>query len=112
MSGDGQFVVYSTLDEDNRYALWLQRTGSREALQLIAPTTHPVSPGAISHDSNWIYYGETNPDQPLQGATVYRMPLFGGATRKVMEDAPLFAALSPDDQRLLFHRFKQSGVSK
>ena len=109
ISPDGQFVAYSTVDEDNRYALWLQRTGSRAALQLIPPTAQPVGPAAISHDSNWIYYGQANPDQPLKGSTIYRMPLIGGATRKVMEDVPVFAALSPDDQRLLLHRFKQSG---
>jgi Tol biopolymer transport system component/DNA-binding winged helix-turn-helix (wHTH) protein len=109
ISPDGQFVAYSTVDEDNRYALWVQRTGSRDALQLIAPRPHPVGAAAISHDSNWIYYGETNPDQPLTGNTIYRMPLFGGATRRVMEDIPVFAALSPDDQRLLLHRFKPAG---
>ena len=109
MSGDGQFVVYSTVDEDNRYALWLQRTGSREVLQLIPPSPRLVGPAAISHDGNWIYYGESSPDEPLKGITIYRMPLLGGASRKVLEAVHVFAALSPDDQRILLHRFKQSG---
>jgi Tol biopolymer transport system component/DNA-binding winged helix-turn-helix (wHTH) protein len=109
ISDDGQFVVYSTVDEDNRYALWLQRTGSREVLQLIPPSAHPVGPAAISHDGNWIYYGESNPDESLKGSTIYRMPLFGGAPRKVLEAVHLFSALSPDDHRMLLHRFKQSG---
>jgi Tol biopolymer transport system component len=108
MSPDGQFVAYSTVDEDNRHALWLQRTGGKTTLQLIPPSSQPVWPTAISHDSNWIYYGQANLDQPL-GNTIYRMPLFGGATRKVMDDVPVFAGLSPDDQRLLIHRFKPSG---
>ncbi|HJZ79735.1 MAG TPA: winged helix-turn-helix domain-containing protein, partial [Pyrinomonadaceae bacterium] len=109
ISDDGQFVVYSTVDEDNRYALWLQRTGSREVLQLIPPTTHPTGPAAISHDSNWIYYGESNPSEPLKEITIYRMPLFGGSPRKVLEGAHVFAALSPNGQRILLHRFKESG---
>jgi len=109
ISTDGQFVVYGTVDEDNRYALWLQRTSSREVLQLVPPTPHPVGPAAISHDSNWIYYGEGNPDEPFKGITIYRMPLFGGAPRKVLEGVHLFAALSPDDQRILLHRFKAAG---
>ncbi|HEU5239309.1 MAG TPA: winged helix-turn-helix domain-containing protein [Pyrinomonadaceae bacterium] len=109
MSDDGQFVVYSTVDEDNRYALWLQRTGSREVLQLIPPSARPVGPAAISHDGNWIYYGESSPDEPLKGITIYRMPLLGGTSRKVLEAVHVFAALSPDDQHILLHRFKQSG---
>ena len=109
ISPDGQFVAYATVDEDNRYTLWLQRTGSKEPLQLNQPTDHPVGPAAISHDSNWIYYGDVNPEQPLKGFTLYRMPLFGGAARKVMEDVHVFAAISPDDQRILLHRFKPTG---
>jgi len=68
ISAEGQFVVYGTVDGDNRYALWLQRTGSREVLQLVPPTAHPVGPAAISHDSNWIYYGESNPNDRLRGS--------------------------------------------
>src|SRR6185369_1473825 len=97
ISTDGQFVVYSTIDEDNRYALWLQRTGNREVLQLVAPTEHIVGPAAISHDGKWIYYGDASPDESTKGVTIYRMPLFGGAARKVLEGVHLFAALSPDD---------------
>lgn len=109
MSSDGQFVVYSTVDEDNRYALWLQRTGSREVLQLVSPTNQPLGPVAVSHDGNWIFYGESNPIETLSGVTLYRMPLFGGAPRKIMEGVQVFAALSPDDQRILLHRFKPTG---
>ena len=109
ISPDGQFVVYSTLDEDNRFALWLRRTASKEVLQLIPPTTRSTGPAAISHDGNWIYYGEANTDEPLKGFTIYRMPLFGGVARKIVEGVHVFAALSPDDQRILLHRFKDTG---
>jgi Tol biopolymer transport system component/DNA-binding winged helix-turn-helix (wHTH) protein len=109
ISADGQFVVYSTIDEDNRYALWLQHTGGKDVLQLVAPSDVGVSPAAISHDDNWIYYGESDPNQPAKGWRLLRMPLFGGTPRKIREEVHVFAALSPDDQRILLHRFKESG---
>jgi len=109
ISPDGQFVAYATVDVDNRYAIWLQRTGSRDSLQLMPATNHPLGPAGISHDGRWIYYAEANPEQPFKGNTLYRLPLFGGVARKVMEDVHVFAAISPDDQRLLLHRFKQTG---
>jgi hypothetical protein len=37
------------------------------------------------------------------------MPLLGGPPRKVIESVHVFAALSPDDQRILLHRFKDGG---
>ena len=109
ISSDGQFVVYSTLDEYTRYAIWLQHTGSNQAYQLIAPTENGVSPVAISHDSNWIYYGQRTPNESAKGWTLFRMPLFGGAPRKVIEGVEVFAALAPDDQRILLQRFKEAG---
>ena len=109
ISDNGEFVVYSTVDEDNRYALWLRRTGGREDLQLLPPAVRTVGPAAISHDGNWVYYGESNPEEPIKGSTIYRMPLFGGAPRKVLDGVHLFAALSPDDKRILLHRFKRTG---
>ena len=109
ISSDGQFVAYCTLDEDNRYALWLQHAGSKDALRLIAPAEGSVGPVAISHDNNWIYYGQVKPNDRRGGVTIYRMPLLGGAPRKVLESVHVFAALSPDDQRILLHRFKDGG---
>jgi DNA-binding winged helix-turn-helix (wHTH) protein/Tol biopolymer transport system component len=109
ISSDGQFVAYSTIDEDNRHALWLQRTGGKDALQLVAPSGVGVSPAAISHDNNWIYYGQWDPNQAFKGLTLLRMPLFGGVPRKIREGVHVFAGLSPDDQRILLHRFKEAG---
>ena len=109
ISSDGQFVAYCTADEENRFALWLQRPGSNEPLKLLAPDEGSVGPAAISHDNNWIYYSEAKPGERLRGATLYRMPLFGGPARKILEGVHVFAGLSPDDQRILLHRFKESG---
>jgi hypothetical protein len=71
--------------KDNRYALWLQHAGSKDALRLIAPAEGSVGPAAISHDDNWIYYGQVKPNDRLGGITIYRMPLLGGPPRKILE---------------------------
>ena len=109
ISPDGQFVVYATVDDESRCALWLQRVSGREVLQLIAPTYAGVSPAAISHDNNWIYFAQGNPSETAKRPALYRMPLFGGAPRKVLDDLEVFGALSPDDRRILLRRFKASG---
>ena len=108
ISSDGQFLVYATVDEDNRCALWLQRSVSREVLQLVPPSNIRVAPVAISHDDNWIYYGQPDPNE-YNGEAIYRMSLFGGTPRKILERVQVFAGLSPDDKRILLHRFKPSG---
>jgi Tol biopolymer transport system component/DNA-binding winged helix-turn-helix (wHTH) protein len=109
ISPDGQFVVYATVDDESRCALWLQRVSGREVLQLIAPTYAGISPAAISHDNNWIYFAQGNPSETAKRPALYRMPLFGGAPRKVLDDLEVFGALSPDDRRILLRRFKASG---
>jgi len=109
LSPDGQFVSYSTLDGESRYAVWLQKAGSKDALQLIAPTTEPVGPVSISHDNNWIYYGQQSDDDSGRRLSLYRMPIFGGSPRKVLDGIHVFADLSPDDRRILLHRFTADG---
>jgi DNA-binding winged helix-turn-helix (wHTH) protein/Tol biopolymer transport system component len=109
ISSDGQFVAYCTLDEDNRYALWLQHAGSKDALRLVAPAEGSVGPVAISHDNNWIYYGQVKPNDRLGGVTIYRMPLLGGPPRKVIEASSGIRRALADDQRILLHRFKDGG---
>jgi Tol biopolymer transport system component/DNA-binding winged helix-turn-helix (wHTH) protein len=109
ISSDGQFVAYTTLGENSQYTLWLQHIGSKEPLPLIADSAVPVGPGAISHDNNWLYYGVVDPKEPARGSTIFRMPLFGGTPRKIIDGVHVFADLSPDDQRLLYHQFTAAG---
>jgi Tol biopolymer transport system component/DNA-binding winged helix-turn-helix (wHTH) protein len=109
ISSDGQFVVYTTLGENSHYTLWLQHVGSKEPLPLIADSAEPIGPGAISHDDNWLYYGRVDPKEPAKGSTIFRMPLFGGTPRKIIDGVHVFADLSPDDQRLLYHQFTAAG---
>ena len=109
ISADGQFIAYSTLDDAGQYALWLQHVGSKEALQLIAPGADQVGPAAISHDNNWVYYGQQSHDDTGHRISLYRMPIFGGTPRKVLDGIHFFADLSPDDRRILLHRFNAAG---
>jgi len=109
LSSDGQLIAYSTLDDAGRYALWLQHVGSKEALQLIAPGTDLVGPAAISHDNNWVYYGQQHRNESGRRMSLYRIPVFGGTPRKVLDDIHVFADLSPDDRRILLHRFIEAG---
>jgi DNA-binding winged helix-turn-helix (wHTH) protein/Tol biopolymer transport system component len=109
ISSDGQFVAYTTLDESRHYTLWLQHVGSKEPSPLIADSEASVGPCAISHDNNWLYYGQVDPKEPARGSTIFRIPLFGGTSRKILEGVHVFASLSPDDQRLLYHQFTAAG---
>ena len=109
ISPDGQFVAYTTQDDSRRYTLWLQHVGSKEPVPLISDSAVVVGPGAISHDNNWLYYGQVDAKEPAKGLTILRMPLFGGMSHKIIEDVHVFAALSPDDQRLLYHHFTVPG---
>jgi Tol biopolymer transport system component len=109
ISPDGQFVAYTTQDDSRRYTLWLQHVGSKEPSPLIADSEAPVGPCAISHDNNWLYYGQVDPKEPARGPTIFRIPLLGGTSRKILEGVHVFAALSPDDQRLLYHQFTAAG---
>jgi Tol biopolymer transport system component/DNA-binding winged helix-turn-helix (wHTH) protein len=107
ISPDGQFIAYAAVDEEDRTTVWLEHAGSKQAHELFPPSFDRIGLAAISHDNNWIYYSRLRSDQPLKESALYRMPLFGGPSRKIVETIHLFVALSPDDRRILLHRFKE-----
>jgi len=109
LSPDGQFVVYNTIDEGNRGALWLRRVGSKESMQLVPPTPDGIWSFTVSHDNSWIFYVQSDRDEPSRSGTVFRLPILGGTPRKLTEKVDSDVTLSPDDQRVAFDRFKAGG---
>jgi len=109
LSPDGQFMVYSTRDEENRGALWLRRVGSKESLQLVPPTPDGIWSFTVSHDNSWIFYVQSDRDEPTRSGTIFRLPILGGTPRKLTEKVDSDVTLSPDDRRMAFDRFKAGG---
>lgn len=101
---DGKSVVYQTVDENDRRALWIRRVEEKNALQLAAPQAVLYWGGfAVSPDGEQIFYIAAEPD--ARHGALYRISSLGGAPRKLNDAANDVGAVSPDGSRILFVRY-------
>ena len=91
LSPDGKYVVY-TDNPGGRQSLWLRRVGDTTPLELIPP--RPVGYWGVefARDSGSIFYAVKGSDDP--GGSLYRIPLLGGPSRKLLSGIDSPAALS------------------
>src|SRR3989441_4438531 len=103
ISPDGKYVAHVKSDAGQR-SLWLRLVAAMSDTQIVPPSQQNYYGITFSKDGNYIYYvmGESN--NPTTRA-LYQVPLFGGASQKVIEQVASPVSLSPDGTRLAFTRF-------
>ncbi|HEX4947312.1 MAG TPA: protein kinase [Blastocatellia bacterium] len=103
ISPDGKYVAYVAQDNDQENTLWVK--------QLATSSTTPILPTAklsynnltFSRDGNYIYY--TTREKGVFTSTLYRVPLLGGPSQKIMTGGSGAISFSPDGQRFVFRRY-------
>lgn len=100
ISPDGKFLAHVVL-QDGRRSLRLRQLATGSDVQLIPPGEAFYDRLMFSRDGNNIYYLSRSAKDSVQ--SIYVMPAFGGATKKLIEGAFHFT-LSPDNSRVAFLR--------
>jgi eukaryotic-like serine/threonine-protein kinase len=102
LSPDGKRFAYVKTDETNR-SLWLGQTSDGSCVPLQQQSSN-VLPGTLifSPDGEQIYYIGTTPGQGF--STLYRMPVNGGETHKVLDHIDSQLTFSPDGEQIAFVR--------
>jgi Tol biopolymer transport system component/DNA-binding winged helix-turn-helix (wHTH) protein len=95
ISPDGKYVVY-VVDEARQRSLWLRQIATNSHVQIV-PAADVYYPDLFfSHDGDYVYYVSAE-EHSLPA--LYRMPVPGGAPRKLMDNMSGSIALSPDGKR-------------
>src|SRR2546422_3202142 len=102
ISPDGKWIAHVKSDAGQR-SLWLRQEATTSDTQIVAPSWQNYYGITFSKDGNYIYYVFGEPNNPATRA-LYQVPLFGGASRKLIEQVASPVSLSPDGTRLAFVR--------
>jgi serine/threonine protein kinase/Tol biopolymer transport system component len=109
LSADGRYLAYVTSRNDTGSLLIRQvRTGSD--VVVIADNPTPIRNIAFSHDGDFLYFTNRDPESPNYSA-LFQVPSLGGTPRKLLFDVDSAPAFSPDGKRACFRRgFPQDGA--
>jgi eukaryotic-like serine/threonine-protein kinase len=100
ISPDGKYLVY-VVDEAGQQSMWFKQMATGANVRIIPPTKIVYTGLTVSHDNNYIYYVAQD---EAEATALYKMPLVGGAARKILTHISSSPALSPDDRQITFVR--------
>ena len=101
ISPDGKYLVHVS-DNGVQQSLWMRQvTTQSDEKQILPPADVRYDGITFSPDGDYIYYvaSEKNGD-----ATLYQMPVLGGASKKLIVDIDTPVTFSPDGRRIAFDR--------
>jgi Tol biopolymer transport system component/DNA-binding winged helix-turn-helix (wHTH) protein len=106
ISADGKYVAYGS-NEAGRQSLWLRQVSAFNNVPIVESAEVRYVGITFSNDSNDIYY-VVKPRNNTIG-TLYRVPVLGGNSTKVISDVDSPVSFSPDGQKLTFVRGSFNG---
>lgn len=98
VSPDGQTIAYSNQNGEMA-SLWLQRAGTNNPLQLLAPAKTYYRDPSFSRDGNTLYYSKCQP-----GCELHKMPVMGGVETALGFRSDSRVTFSPDGKRMAYLR--------
>jgi len=106
LSADGKYFVYAEHD-GNMGRLWLRQVAGGQPLEIVPEAEQMIMGTTFSPDGQFIYYVRIDRREP-QGA-LYRVPILGGPTAKLLTGIASPVTFSPDGRRLAFVRWTRGG---
>ncbi len=101
ISPDGKYVTY-VADELGKQSLWIRQTETLSTVQILAPADVSFQGLTFSPDGNYLYYVVYK--MPKHLGVLYRIPILGGPSQKILEDVDTAITFAPDGQRFAFVR--------
>jgi Tol biopolymer transport system component/DNA-binding winged helix-turn-helix (wHTH) protein len=106
VSPDGKYIAYVASDSE-QYSIWVKHIATNSEVQIVPPARNPYWGLTFSPDGSYIYYGGFQ--QAL--GVLYQSPIFGGTSKKVIEDIMPPISFSPDGNRFAFVRSNEKESS-
>jgi Tol biopolymer transport system component/DNA-binding winged helix-turn-helix (wHTH) protein len=105
ISPDGKYIAYE-ISENRKHSLWLKDIVSNSEVQIVAPTGDDFMHLAFSRNGSYLYYVKLE----NRVGILYQSPVFGGESKKLIEDIASHITFSPDGNRIAFIRTIREGT--
>jgi eukaryotic-like serine/threonine-protein kinase len=105
VSPDGKYIAYIS-DNNGQRSLRVKHIATGSDAQVVTPSGTFYGGVTYSPDGNYIYYLSHEMVGKYRSGVVYRVPVLGGASRRLLVDIAGHLTVSPDGKRLAFLRFE------
>ncbi|HJZ82574.1 MAG TPA: hypothetical protein VKD91_19575, partial [Pyrinomonadaceae bacterium] len=102
ISPDGRYVVY-TVSDDKLKSLWTKYLPTGSTVEVVAPADASLlGMTTFSPDGNFVYYCLQDANHTT--GALFRVPVLGGTSKKVLDNVRFPITFSPDGKRFAFAR--------
>ncbi len=110
ISPDAKYIL-NVVDDEGQQSLWLRNLPTNSNTQVIPPADVEYSGLRFSPDGNYLYFIRTEPGSH-ELSYLYRAPVLGGSSEKLVTDIDSNITFSPDGQQFAFLRFNSPEPGK
>ncbi len=108
ISPDGKYIVYA-LSDAGQQSLWIRQVSTANDKEIVPPAPVGLFGITFSPDGNDLFYAvKANLDR----GTLYRVPVFGGTAKKVLEGIDGPVSFSPDGREFVLIRGNFPGAGE
>lgn len=104
ISPDNRYICYSQFDK-GKYSLWVRQLATSANIQIRPPQSGFIGDPIFSRDGNFVYFRML--DERSNEPALYRIPVLGGASVKVLSNVQGSVTFSPDGSKIAFNRVYQ-----
>lgn len=104
ISPDGKYFA-QVVSEAGQESVVVNHTATESAVVIVPPSAVRYHGLTFSHDGNYIYYVSSEKNDL---GLLSRVPVLGGAIKRIMSQVDSPISLSPDDKQLTFVRYSKS----
>jgi Tol biopolymer transport system component/DNA-binding winged helix-turn-helix (wHTH) protein len=101
ISPDGKYVAY-VMDDLGKQSLWIRQTETLSTVQILTPAAVSYQGLTFSPDGNYLFYVVYK--MPKHVGVLYRIPILGGTSQKLLEDVDTAVTFAPDGKHFAFVR--------